>query len=165
MQSVPVILINCFTIIPWRSLILKTMKKILGDSSVKFLFIKSDRHIGVSNFYVPHLKRLLKICDSKCLQKPYTYGRDLDIIRFCNKTHIGIVPTVLQGRHGRSQASANRLHLCAQSWWIMSSKHCGRSTPRYSDRLWKQPRSPTPGTKGIHPTTPCCPQWSRKVGA
>ena len=48
------------------------------------------RHIGVSNSCVPHLKRLLKFCNSKCLQKPfaneilinpYTYGRNLDIIR------------------------------------------------------------------------------------
>ena len=55
------------------------------------------RQIGVSNFYVPHMLRLLDICHLKSLRKPfaneilinpYTFGGDVDIIQLCKENEV-----------------------------------------------------------------------------
>ena len=58
------------------------------------------KHVGVSNFYSPHLSRLLRICTSKGLQipfaneiliNPYTYGNDQDVIQLCKENNIFLI--------------------------------------------------------------------------
>ena len=58
------------------------------------------RRVGVSNFYIPHIARLLEICDNCNLKKPfaneiqinpYVYQSERDLIQLCSSNGIALI--------------------------------------------------------------------------
>ncbi len=58
------------------------------------------RRVGVSNFYIPHIARLLEICDNCNLKKPfanevqinpYTYQSEKELIQLCSLNDIALI--------------------------------------------------------------------------